>query len=508
MSESAGSLREVDARPPDAAYKRQLAHDMREARHHLAAATGIARPLELDLTRAYAKNVVRAWPYYGLLALAIISAATLWQPPGALLPGALLVVAMTTAVGIACHRFCRLVEPGSSLRAWRAAFVIAEFALGAAWLALLLPLLTPSPEPHAAPGSTFVLFAALIVMGTAAIFRVPVPAAVHAGMVPLALVVLFIAFQGRSREDVAFALLVLSAQLFVLYFVHRLHQAAAANARSRAELRASFAELEQIKANTSHARQRAEEAERAKAQFLATVSHELRTPLNAILGFSEVMKNEVLGSHSTPSYREYSSDIHGSGQQLLALINEILELSRIESGRYELNEEWLRLGDIVGAAADLMAEQADAKGQTITSAVDPELTGLWADPRAVRQIVLNLLSNAVKFTPAGGHIAVKAGWTSRGGQYISIADDGPGIPEEEIPIALSSFGRGSLAVSMAANGAGLGLPIAKGLADLLGGRLVLRSKPRAGTEAVVVFPASRAEAARPSSAPRSAAAAA
>jgi two-component system cell cycle sensor histidine kinase PleC len=110
------------------------------------------------------------------------------------------------------------------------------------------------------------------------------------------------------------------------------------------------------------------------------------------------------------------------------------------------------------------------------------------------------------FTPAGGHIAVKAGWTSRGGQYISIADDGPGIPEEEIPIALSSFGRGSLAVSMAANGAGLGLPIAKGLADLLGGRLVLRSKPRAGTEAVVVFPASRAEAARP--APRSAAAAA
>ena len=330
---------------------------------------------------------------------------------------------MTTAVGIACHRFCRLVEPGSSLRAWRAAFVIASSRSAPHGWRSSCPF-GALAGPHAAPGSTFVLFAALIVMGTAAIFRVPVPAAVHAGMVPLALVVLFIAFQGRSREDVAFALLVLSAQLFVLYFVHRLHQAAAANARSRAELRASFAELEQIKANTSHARQRAEEAERAKAQFLATVSHELRTPLNAILGFSEVMKNEVLGSHSHSVLPEYSSDIHGSGQQLLALINEILELSRIESGRYELNEEWLRLGDIVGAAADLMAEQADAKGQTIVGCRSRADRAVGGSPRR-QAIVLNLLSNAVKFTPAGGHIAVKAGWTSRGGSTFRSQTTAP-----------------------------------------------------------------------------------
>jgi two-component system cell cycle sensor histidine kinase PleC len=294
-------------------------------------------------------------------------------------------------------------------------------------------------------------------------------------------------------EEAALALLTLSTQFFFVYFAYRLHRGAVATFRARAEMQASLAELERVKANSTEAWRRAEEADRAKALFLATMSHELRTPLNAILGFSEVMKNEVLGSHSTPSYREYSNDIHGSGQHLLSLINEILELARIESGHYTLVEEDVRLGDLIRDVVAEMEPRAKAKNHTVTPVVDAKLDAIRVDPRAVRQVLGNLLSNALKFTTPGGRITLKAGWTSLGGQYLSVTDNGPGIPPEEIPVALSSFGRGSLAVSTAQQGAGLGLPIVKGLADLHGGRFVLRSTPGQGTEAVVIFPASRVQ---------------
>jgi two-component system cell cycle sensor histidine kinase PleC len=135
--------------------------------------------------------------------------------------------------------------------------------------------------------------------------------------------------------------------------------------------------------------------------------------------------------------------------------------------------------------------RAKAKAQVIRDAIDPSLPRIWADERAVRQIVLNVLSNAVKFTPPAGEITVKVGWTSSGGQYVSVRDSGPGIPEEEIPIVMSSFGRGSLAIKTAEQGSGLGLPIVKGLVDLHGGNFRLNSKPREGTEVIVTFPAER-----------------
>lgn len=231
-----------------------------------------------------------------------------------------------------------------------------------------------------------------------------------------------------------------------------------------------------------------ERASRAKDRFLATMSHELRTPLNAILGFSEVMKNEVFGGHANAAYKEYSADIHSSGQHLLELINEILDLSRIESGKYELNEEALSLADIAEDCRHMLNLRAKAKSQTIREAFEPDLPRVWADERAIRQVVLNILSNAIKFTPPGGEITVKVGWTANGGQYVSITDTGPGIPEDEIPIVLQTFGRGSLAIKTAEQGSGLGLPIVKGLIDLHGGGFNLKSKPRAGTEVTVTLP--------------------
>ncbi len=203
----------------------------------------------------------------------------------------------------------------------------------------------------------------------------------------------------------------------------------------------------------------------------------------------------MFGEHAVPAYKEYSADIHNSGVHLLGLINEILDLSRIEAGRYELNEESVSLAGIVEDCHHLLKLRATNRGITIHEVFETDLPRLWADERAVRQICLNLLSNAIKFTPQGGEIWLKVGWTASGGQYMSVKDTGAGIPEEEIPIVLASFGQGSNSIKSAEQGAGLGLPIAKSLVDLHGGTFALKSKLRIGTEVVVTFPPERVVAA-------------
>jgi two-component system cell cycle sensor histidine kinase PleC len=290
-----------------------------------------------------------------------------------------------------------------------------------------------------------------------------------------------------SVEAMMVGLLVLSLAFFS-YVASRLNKSTLMLLSFRTEKDALIAELETAKSMSDEARRRAEEANLAKSRFLASMSHELRTPLNAVLGFSEVMSNEVLGPMGNATYREYARDIHDSGQHLLDLINEILDLSRIEAGRYQLNEEPLTLLSLVEDCCHMMELKARNKGLRIIQDFEPTLPRLFADERAVRQIVLNLLSNAVKFTPTGGEIRVRVGWTAGGGQYLSVKDNGPGIPADEIPVVLSAFGQGSIAIKSAEQGTGLGLPIVQGLLHLHGGEFQLHSKLREGTEAVAIFP--------------------
>ncbi|WP_048648715.1 sensor histidine kinase [Nitratireductor soli] len=289
----------------------------------------------------------------------------------------------------------------------------------------------------------------------------------------------------------AMAVLLAASLPFFAYVAHHRNRAALTLLSFNSEKVGLIGELETAKSMSDEARRRAEEANLAKSRFLASMSHELRTPLNAILGFSEVMANQVLGPLDNPTYRDYAGDIHDSGQHLLNLINEILDLSRIEAGRYQLNEEPLFLAPVVEDCCRLMELKARSKNIRLTQQMEPTLLRLFADERAIRQITLNLLSNAVKFTSSGGEIRIRVGWTAGGGQYLSIKDNGPGIPEDELAIVLSAFGQGSIAIKSAEQGTGLGLPIVQGLAELHGGVFELKSKLRSGTETVVAFPRAR-----------------
>ncbi|MEN3791794.1 ATP-binding protein [Fulvimarina sp. MAC3] len=285
--------------------------------------------------------------------------------------------------------------------------------------------------------------------------------------------------------------IVIGAVPFFAFVAEALRRGAVARVRHQAEKDELIGELERSRVLSDEARRRAEDANRAKSQFLATMSHELRTPLNAILGFSEVMMNEIFGPLGSPNYKEYLTDIHSSGQHLLGVINEILDLSRVEAGHYALNEEAVHLASIAADCASTVRLRAEDKRISLQMQFEDNLPALWGDERALRQVVLNLLSNAVKFTPKGGEIVLRVGWTAGGGQYVGVSDNGAGIPEDEIPTVLASFGQGSNAIKSAEQGTGLGLPIVQALVKLHDGQFELSSREGKGTEVIAVFPHSR-----------------
>jgi signal transduction histidine kinase len=250
----------------------------------------------------------------------------------------------------------------------------------------------------------------------------------------------------------------------------------------------------ELRKNEKHlilARDQAESANRAKSEFLAAMGHELRTPLNAVIGFSEIIKNELLGPVGEGKYTEYANHINGSGQHLLKLINDILDLSKVEHGEAALDQETLDVPELIQSVVESAQSSADTAGIDLTLDSSGELPALRADERKLKQILGNLLSNAIKFTETGGKVTLKVRCGTTSGHVFQIIDTGIGIAPDDIPKAMSHFGQVDGDLNRRYEGTGLGLPLTSALVELHGGSLDIHSEIGVGTTVTVRFPAER-----------------
>ena len=241
----------------------------------------------------------------------------------------------------------------------------------------------------------------------------------------------------------------------------------------------------------SRAVKKANEAATAKSDFLANMSHELRTPLNAIIGFSEMMSSQLLGPLGNKQYHEYSHDIHTSARHLLSVINDILDVAKIEAGKLELLEDATDPLKLAVSVQRLMIERAENAGLKLKLSLPSKLPLIYADQRKLKQVLINLLANSVKFTPSGGTVELAGGVNDVGDFEFVVMDTGIGMSEEDIPKAFEPFAQIDSTLSRQFDGTGLGLPLAQGLIRLHGGELEMTSDPGKGTSVKCVLPGSR-----------------
>ena len=239
------------------------------------------------------------------------------------------------------------------------------------------------------------------------------------------------------------------------------------------------------------AKEQADYANRSKSEFLANMSHELRTPLNAIIGFSEIIKDELFGKVGNPQYVEYAKDIYDSGELLLSLINDILDMSKIEAGKRDLAESVININRVVQTALRLVAARAKMNKQHLNVTIPKDFPDFRGEERAFKQIIVNLLTNAIKFTPEGGSITVDGIMNSDGSMQITVADTGIGIAQEHIEVVLAPFGQIESALSRKHQGTGLGLPLTKALVELHDGTLTITSQVGVGTTVTITLPPTR-----------------
>ncbi len=475
---------------------------MKAMRGRLQSGSAIEPEFEHELLAMFARNEIRAAVTMPALSLIFSLACMFWAPKYQAFVWLLAVILTKTWLLWQCGRLLADPTAADSIAKWRRKFMFAELLTGLSWAAFVVIGIDlnaiwadgarlPVTNPLELSANVFVFATLIVVLAVRMTFAATVLPILYAGTIPMTTAVVIRLLLLADPFYMALAAMGVGVHLYFVWLARGLNSTALDRLKFRAQKDLLIAALEEEKAISEEARRRAEAANNSKSRFLATMSHELRTPLNAIMGFSEVMHAEVLGPIGSARYKDYAGTIHESGRHLLNLINEILDLSRIEAGKYELTEERVRMADVTEDCHRLLRLRAEAKGLEIVEHLDDDLPVIWADQRAMRQICLNLMSNALKFTPKGGRITVTIDGVAGGGQRLSVRDTGPGIPADEIPKVLQAFGQGSLAHQTAEGGTGLGLSIVQSLIELHGGTFELKSELRRGTEAIVILPAQR-----------------
>lgn len=436
----------------------------------------------------------------------LILGIVLWSPQsGPALIALFLLVTMAIVYNqILLWYYWRSTDRVVRSRFWRRRFVESVAMVGAAWGVGCTIVYVADPTQN---GFVITVLAAVAAVGSITYSVVPMATIFFTicimGPITMQSLILIAALaSGASAPLEVLAMAPFSAifGIFVSLFavstgkhlrelISRRQSATRAGEELDAMVRERTRELTARSAELAREKNRAEEASAAKSRFLANVSHELRTPLNAILGFSEMVKQELFGPVGNLRYRDYAGDIHKSAEHLLSIINDLLDLSKIEAGKHELHLESIDLKTIATECLRLVEDQAQAKGLRVESTLMAATDVLLADERAIAQIVTNLLSNAIKFTPDGGKIWIKTEGTALHGITIEVGDSGIGMSEAEIARCLKPFEQIDSDMARRYKGTGLGLPIVKGLTDLHGGRFALDSKIGQGTTVRIWLPA-------------------
>ena len=370
------------------------------------------------------------------------------------------------------------------LEPWFGRFIALQIAISSAW-GLMPWLLWQSGNPM---NHIFLALAVVAILSWLIVSRISHMDMFMASVVPMVALADLRFLLGGSLVDtcIAMVLTIYAAQMF--YDGRRLTYRLDEDSRLRFEVEDLARELEEARDEALRKRFEAETANASKTAFLANMSHELRTPLNAILGFSEIIAKECFGSVGSPRYVEYAGDIHSSGSHLLSLINDLLDVAKIEAGRMEIQPELLEPIKTFESALKLVSAKAREHRQELVIRSDPDAPELYADERALKQILINLVSNAVKFTPEGGRITVLGSRARCGGFQIMVEDNGPGIPREKLDRIFKPFSQVDNRYDRQGGGTGLGLALVRGLTELHGGRAWLESEPGKGCRAYVIFP--------------------
>ncbi len=440
-----------------------------------------------DLLEIFLRNQLRVAPTMPLLSVLLAITAYHWIPFATIITWLLGVLGCNAIQLFLANLYFKRPRSELEQNEWIGMMSASELMQGTFWV---LPLFFFWPEANALEG-TFLVAA---IMAVSAVRFLVVNNFMPVLIAGTGIMSIGVALRCVSEGGpIYFAMtgLIVTLEVFFLFIARQLQETARDMVVFRKQKDILINELKVERDRAESEKKKAEEANHAKSSFLANMSHELRTPLNAILGFSEILERELFGPLTNNTYKDYAGDIHNSGQYLLALINDILDLSRIEAGRRDIREEPVHMLEPLRHAKHLLEMNAVKKNISIGVNVAAGLPKIWGDARAINQIAINLLTNAIKFSPDGSEITMSAMRTSTGELQLIFKDNGPGIPANEIDHALSAFARGSLAAKKAVDGAGLGLAIVKGIMDLHNGNIEIKSASGQGTEVICTFPSSR-----------------